>query len=178
MLSDNRQTMTRKLTLTILSLTFIFSCDRVMPGGLWDKFETDLRVEKQSDQGPWGGTRSYYWRSETLGHFNKAQIIDFASTNGWTLIESKKYKGEEIRNLKASGKPTFTIQIGPLEPSSDDNFLEQDFPRWTNTDLTLYKFKTGWLIFKPGTDNSTEINGFVLISEDEKEMTVYHLWGE
>src|SRR5688572_18918778 len=162
--------MIRRLILLLPLLTILLSCDKVMPGGLWDKFEKDLRVEKQSDQGPWGGTRAYYWRSETTGHFNKKRIIDLASSNGWNLVDSIRYQVKEIKNWKNNNEPSFRIKVGPFEPSSDENFLEQDFPRWTNTDLTLYKFKTGWLIFHPGTDNSTEVNGFISISEDEKEM--------
>ena len=168
--------MIKKLILISL-LTILFSCDRVMPGGLWDKFETDIRIKKQSDQGPWGGTRAYYWRSKTTGHFNKKRVLDFASSNGWTLVDSVRYRGETI--LKANNKSTFTIQVGPF--ATDDRsevFLDEDFPLWINAGLTLYKFKTGWLIFYPGSDSSTEVNGFMLVSEDEREMTVYHLWGE
>ena len=170
--------MTKKLVLVISLLTVLVSCDRAMPGGIWDKFEKDLRIEKQSDQGPWGGTRTYYWRSKTLGHFNTKRVLDFAASNGWNLVDSIKYQEEEIRTWQNNGESSFTVQAGPFEPSSEENFMAQDFPRWTNADLTLYKFKTGWLIFYPGSDNSTEVNGFVTISDDGIEMTVYHLWGE
>lgn len=168
----------KNLFLSLPLLAILLSCDKVMPGGLWDEFEKDRSVEKQSDQGPWGGTRSYYWRSEAAGHFNTKRLLDYTSSNGWSLIDSIKYRGEEIRTWQNKGKPSFTVQAGPFEPSSDENFMELAFPRWTNTDLTLYVFKTGWLIFYPGTDNSTEVNGFVTISDDGKEMTVYHSWGE
>lgn len=170
--------MIKKLML-IPFLTVLLSCDSVMPGGIWNKFETELRIEKQSDQGPWGGTRSYYWRSKTTGYFNRERIFDFTSSNGWSLVDSIKYQTEEIKNIKNNRRPSFTIQIGPFETNaSSDVFLDQDFPRWTNTGVTLYRFKTGILIFYPGTDSSTEVNGFILVSEDKKEMTVYHLWGE
>ncbi len=157
---------------------FIISCDRVTPGGIWDKFEPELRLEKKSDQGPWGGTRSYFWRSQNAGHFNKIQITNFALTNGWTLVDSISYKAEEFKNITKDNNASFIIRVGPFEPSSEENFLEYNLPRWTSSDLTLYKFKTNWLIFSPGTENSTEINGFILISKDGKEMTVYHLWGD
>jgi len=167
--------MIKKLIL-IPFMTILLCCDRVMPGGLWNKFETDLRIEKQSDQGPWGGTRAYYWRSETMRYFNKQKIFDFASSNGWSLIDSVKYQAEESENSKGS---SITIQVGPFETdASSEVFLEQDFPRWTNTGLTLYKFKTGWVIFYPDTNSSTEINGFISVSENGREMAVYHLWGE
>jgi hypothetical protein len=170
--------MIKKLIL-IPWLTVLLSCDSVMPGGIWDKFETELRIEKQSDQGPWGGKRSYYWRSETTGYFNKEKIFDFTSSNGWSLVDSVKCPEEESRNLKKNNRPGFTIQVGPFETNaSSEVFLEEDFPRWINTGLTLYRFKTGIVIFYPGTDSYTEVNGFITVSENEKEMTVYHLWGE
>ena len=169
--------MIKRLIFTILSLTILFSCDKVMPGGLWDKFEQELRIEKQSDQGPWGGTRTYYWKSETKGYFNKTKIIDFTSSNDWQLVDSIDYQEEQLRNWKNNDKPSFIINLGPFEPSTDEN-LTEEFPRWTNSDLTLYKFKTGWIILYPGTDSSTEVNGFITLSKDGKEMTVYHLWGE
>ena len=95
-----------------------------------------------------------------------------------TSLTALNIQKEKLGTGRKNSKPIVTIQAGPFEPPSDENFLEQDFPRWTNTDFTLYKFKTGWLIFYPGTNNSTEVNGFISISEDEKEMTVYHLWGD
>ena len=150
-----------------------------MPGGVWDKFETELRIKKESDQGPWGGVRSYYWKSDTKGYFDKERMSDFTSSNGWSLVDSIKYEKEEIRNLNKSNGPSFTIQVGPFETdASSDVFLEQDFPRWISTGLTLYRFKTGIVIFFPGTDSSTELNGFILVSDNGKEMAVYHLWGE
>jgi hypothetical protein len=43
---------------------------------------------------------------------------------------------------------------------------------------SVYKFKTGWVTIEPGTDNSIEENGFVLINNDRTEMAVYYLWDE
>lgn len=64
----------------------MLSFDRVMPGGLWDKFERDLRIEKQSDHAPWGGTRSYFWRSDTMGHFAKREYLNLLhQTDGHSL---------------------------------------------------------------------------------------------
>ena len=170
--------MIRRLIFIFLPLTIWSSCDKVMPGGLWDKFETDLRVEMKSDQGPWGGTRTYYWESNINGYFNRKKMLDFTSSNGWSLVDSIKYSEQELNNQRSGDKPSFTVQAGPFEPSSENVFLDQDFARWTDTDLTLFKFKTGWLIFYPGTDNSTQVNGFITLSDNGREMTVYHLWGE
>ena len=39
-------------------------------------------------------------------------------------------------------------------------------------------FKTGWIMIEQGTDESNDVNGFVVISNKGDEMSVYHLWGE
>jgi hypothetical protein len=59
----------------------------------------------------------------------------------------------------------------------NDTQLEY-FPRWFSGPVKLYKFRTGWVTIEPGTGNSNEENGFVLINSDGTEMAVYHLWGE
>lgn len=38
------------------------------------------------------------------------------------------------------------------------------FPRWTAYDSKLYRFKTGWIAIKPGTDVATEKDGDSLIN--------------
>ena len=169
--------MIKRLVLAILPLTMSLSCDKVMPGGIWEKFEQDLLIEKQIDQGPWGGTRTYYWKSNSEGYFTKKKVIVFTSSNDWELVDSIKYQDEQFKNWNNNGKRSFIIEVGPFDPSTEDNLLKE-VPRWTNSDLTLYKFETGWIILYPGTDSSTEVNGFITLSEDGREMTVYHLWGE
>jgi len=171
--------MNKTLILILLPLIILPSCDNVMPGGLWDKFEQDLRIEKQSNQGPWGGTRTYYWRSNTDGYFTKDNVVDFASSNDWQLVDSMEFREEQFRNWRNDDdKPSFIIEVGPFKPATGNRVLKEEFPRWTNSDLVLYKFKTGWTMLYPGTDSSTEVNGFVTLSKNGREMTVYHLWGE
>ena len=42
----------------------------------------------------------------------------------------------------------------------------------------VYTFKTGIVMIEPGTGNSIEVNGFVVLDNEGTEMSVYHLWGE
>ena len=49
---------------------------------------------------------------------------------------------------------------------------------WFRGQIKVFKFRTGLVTIEPGTDNSIEENGFVVVKEDGKEMAVYHLWGE
>ena len=65
-----------------------------------------------------------------------------------------------------------------FKPKTFHGFSFEKFPRWINSNLTVYKFKTNFITIKPGTDNSIEENGFIVISEDKTEMSLYNLWGE
>lgn len=69
-----------------------------------------------------------------------------------------------------------SVQGFNLNPAQ--NAAYRHFPRWINTDLTVFSFKTNWLSIQPGNDSSTVANGFVLLSSDPRKMSVYHIWGE
>jgi len=50
------------------------------------------------------------------------------------------------------------------------------FPRLiSDTTLKVYILKTGWITVEPGTNNSIDENGFVVLNNDGDEMSVYHL---
>jgi hypothetical protein len=77
------------------------------------------------------------------------------------------------------GKPIIRLPLKNFTPElNEKDLMSKSYPRRIETDFKLYRFKAGWLFFEPGTDNFTEENGFVLLSSDHKQMTVYHLWGE
>ena len=150
-----------------------------MPAGFWKSYEDDLIVESFSDQGPWGGERSLYWQSATPNQFKIESILDYATENGWTLVDSKQISQNEILNWVAlDNKPIVQLRLGPFDSPSQDLFYVHELPRWTETESTLYKFKTDWLRFYSGTDYSTEETGFILLANNGTEMSVYHIWGE
>jgi len=167
--------MKSKLLFAVALIYLLIGCDPLMPGGLWDGFEEDLRVHKLSDQGPWGGKRAYHWKSTSRAYFNYKKMIGYTSSNGWQLVDSTKFRNSTNR---INSEQVFRATVGPFEPTSNTNSIEIEFPQWIKGNFTAYRFKSGWLTVYPGTDNSTEINGFVLISEDGKEMSAYHTWGE
>lgn len=171
------QKMKLHLSILIISILTLHSCDKRMPAGFWTKFETDLINEDKSDQGPWGGNRAIYWLADN-GDFNIEKINDFAAKNGWTLIDSSEYTTNDLKEWFDNKKPIFPLILTGFEPVKKDSSSFKDFPRWITKELTVYRFKTDWIVVYPGTDDATTENGFVILSKDRKEMTVYHLWGE
>jgi hypothetical protein len=87
----DRQILGQKINrrLTILALTvLVISCSRTSPAGFWTNFHSDLILTKNSDQGPWGGRREIYWKSETSKSFTEIELIDYANNNDWKLVDS------------------------------------------------------------------------------------------
>ena len=166
------------ILLTLIWTLAFVSCNKAIPTGFWKNYETNFLVKNISDQGPYGGHRAVYWKSEKPLSFDTKNILDFAAKNGWTLVDSLEFTKEQTDKWKYSNSPIFPLtSLGFSETILNDAHLE-DFPRWFGGQVKLYKFKTGWVTIEPGTDNSIEENGFVLLNQDKSEMAVYHLWGE
>ena len=103
-------------------------------------------------------------------------VLNYAEKNGWKLIDSAEYAQILPKSWTYSGKQIFPYNFN--ESNNIGNRLNDELPRWIASDFELYIFKTGWVIFKPGTDESSLRTGFILISKDKRKITVYHLWGE
>ncbi|KAA5822466.1 hypothetical protein FPF71_15085 [Algibacter amylolyticus] len=168
----------KKILILLIIFNFI-SCSKITPSGFWLNYETNLITEKQNDQGPFGGTLSINWIADNGSEFKIKELTELTFENDWKLIDSTEYKKAELTNITESGKPNINLPLKNFKPESKNSNTEsKSFPRWIETDFTLYRFKTNWHIFESGTDDSTNENGFILLSSDNKKMTVYHLWGE
>ena len=161
----------------ILTLAFT-SCDKATPASFWKNYQKDCLVRNITDQGPYGGHRAVYWKSDKAHTFKSANALDFATKNGWTLIDSSKFDYEQTNKWTYNRQTIFTLTHMGFSDTLLNNAHLTDFPRWFGGQLTVYKFKTGWVAIEPGTDSSVEENGFVVINEYGTEMAVYHLWGE
>ncbi len=159
----------------ILISSFV-SCNRLVPAGFWQKYKKGLIQKEQSDQGPWGGYRILHWESKDNYNFEPDDILKYAKENGWTLIDSSEYGVNLPKSWTYSDKKVFPYNYD--ESIDLDNQINDKLQRWIESDFKLFSFKTGWIIINPGTDESTERTGFVLISNDNRKLTVYHLWGE
>ncbi len=167
-----------KILILIIGLA-LSSCSEITPSGFWLNYNSDQITDKNNDQGPWGGTLIINWVADKNSEINIAKIKEIASENGWKLIDSADYQTAELKSMMNIGKPIINLPLKNFTPNKQRTDLKSNsLPRKIQTDFTLYRFETGWVIFEPGTNSSTQENGFVLVSADRKQMTVYHLWGE
>ena len=105
-------------------------------------------------------------------------MLQFANKHGWKLIDSINFNYVQIRKWMYNDEPIFPLTSKGFSDTVFNDAILINFPRRIEGDLTVFKFKTGWILFEPGTSISTEENGFILINNNENEMAVYHLWGE
>ena len=164
------------LTLT-LPVTFV-SCNRATPTGFWKNYKANFLVNNISDQGAYGGHRAVYWKTEKTLTFDTKNILDFAAINGWTFTDSLEFDQNQTIKWKYDNKEIFPLSSTGFNDTLKSISTYNYFPRWFGGQLKLYKFKTGWVTIEPGTDNSIDENGFVLLNQDKSELAVYHLWGE
>ncbi|TDE44956.1 hypothetical protein E0I26_07400 [Flavobacterium rhamnosiphilum] len=156
----------------------INSCSKIIPTKFWTNYKSNLIVENISDHGPYGGHRATYWKAKTKNTFNPEKVIEFAKENGWILIGREEFDSENVKKWKSGNKPIFPLTSLGFKPENANDFIVEKFPRWINSNITVYKFKTNFIMIESGTDNSIEENGFILINENGTEMSVYNLWGE
>ncbi len=155
----------------------LFSCGR-STGNFWENYKKEFLVENITDQGGWGGHKALYWKSEAA-EFSEEEILAKAKENGWKMVEKNMIGEQQLKSWVYQDKPIFPLSFDGFttNPKTSSTIFEK-FPRWIKSNFTVYTFKTGNVAITPGTDEAMEINGFVLLSKDNKEMSVYHLWGE
>jgi hypothetical protein len=64
------------------------SCHKATPAGFWLDFRKDLLVRSISDQGPYGGKRELFWKGNRSNQFSSRELVEFATKNGWQLVDS------------------------------------------------------------------------------------------
>jgi hypothetical protein len=164
--------------LTLILILAFASCNKATPSGFWKNFKKDLLIKDIIDQGPYGGHRAVYWKSNGANTFNSEEVIDFAINNGWTIVDSTKFNLSQTSNWLYDNKPIFPLSYTGLSDTAKSVSTYEYFPRWFGGDIMVYRFKSGWIAIQPGTDNSIEENGFVVFNRERNQMAVYHLWGE
>ena len=157
----------------------LVSCQHYMPAGFWKDFQKKFLIEDISDQGPYGGHRAMYWKSIRQGTFNAQAILAFAAHHDWKFFDSSKISAHDLAAWHYCRQPIF-----PLSEEGFDSLCTMNssiynyFPRWIASDLTLYRFQTGWVAINPGTAEANQAYGYVIINDNRAEMSVYYLWGE
>lgn len=158
----------------IILFVLCVSCQEMLPAGFWSHFLAENLVENNSDQGLYGGIRSLHWRSSKDKTFKSVDLLAFARSKGWEIIDSLDISRETINSWESRG-PKFPFTYGDSILSNNQNLV---FPRWIITDAKLYRFSTGWIAIEPGYTRETSKNGYILISTSGREFSIYHLWGD
>ena len=166
----------RFLYLLLLTTLLLFTSCGLQPGSFWTGFNKEFIEDHRNDQGPWGGKRSIHWKLSNQSKFNKIEILEYAELNDWILIEEQEMPISKLQQLKKSDENLLQLRLNGFE--AEPGSLPIEVPIYFNQSVTMYRFKTSWLMYYPGTDNSTLVNGIILLSNDQKEMTLYHVWGE
>ena len=159
------------------TLAFV-SCNRTTPAGFWKNYRGNFIVKNISDQGPNGGHRVIYWKANETEIFNSKNVLEFANKNGWTLVDSAEFNQEQTNKWTYNNEPIFPLTFKGFSDTTLNDAVLNDFPRWFGGQIKIYKFKTGWTTVEPGTGNTIEDNGFVVLNNSRTEMAVYHLWGD
>ncbi|MHA4739830.1 hypothetical protein [Dyadobacter sp. MSC1_007] len=161
--------------LLIASFASILSCNRLHPAGFWVEYEKEHLKENKWDFGPFGGFVAMHWRASYDSAFSENHILNFAESHGWEQVDKTSFKSDTVRSWTSSGKPIF---FGTYSEHTYQANLSFDFPRWIDSDLVVYRFKTGWIAVQPGNKMETRVNGYLVVSADRCQFSVYHLWGE
>ena len=161
-----------KTTLTLLFILVL--CTGCTTGAFWSDFREDDLRENESDQGPWGGKREMYWKADGGHGFTRSEVIAYAEDNDWELKDTVTIPAERLSNWKNGSQPAFPFTY---DGTFEDIDLIHPFKRWITTDVILYRFITGNCAID-AMDEKTWENGYILISKDGRELSVYHFWGE
>ena len=130
----------------------------------------DLLLTKNSNQGPWDGKRELCWKSKTINTFNNKELIEFATTNDWKLLDSISFFSDTLTQISFSKLKNDEYSLQLL----NKNVL----PKINSNFNRIFIFKTAWLAIEPGNSRETFENGFAAINSDGTELKIYHFWGE
>ena len=155
----------------------ICSCSNTTPSGFWKTYRAKNLKEDKNNQGSQGGYRAMYWEA-AQGAFTPKEIISYAEKNNWKIVDSIEVEAKDMNNWTYNGKPIFPLTHEGFSVRSLNSSVHNHFPRWISAGSKVYMFKTSWIVIEPGTNESNDMNGFVLLNNDGSEMSVYHIWGE
>ncbi len=168
-----------KIFMASLLICSLFSCDNTPYLSFWSEYKKESLIIKNNNQDTRGGNMFFHWKAINNIVFNSKEIVEFAKNNNWELVDSVEVSIDKVKNWKYKNKAIFPLSNTGLNINKiENNSTYEYFPRQIETDLTIYMFKTNWLLFESGTDNATDINGYVLLNKTHDQMSVYHFWGE
>src|SRR5690606_27417402 len=87
----------------------IFSCSKVAPSGFWMNFQKEFLKEDISNHGAYGGHVAMHWKSKEEKTFSSKEVIDFATKNGWELVDSLEVQPDDLKTWDYNGMPIFPL---------------------------------------------------------------------
>ncbi len=155
------------------------SCVHSSPSGFWLDFNEKYQTNHINNQGPWGGIRVIHWKSE-VEKFDKNQIIEFAKANGWLFKSDTTFKSYLTQTWLSNNKSIFPLYWKGFIPMPDNSIHSEfeRFPRWISGNINVLSFNTNFISINLETQETILINGFIILNEQQSEMTLYHNWGE
>ncbi|WP_332021133.1 hypothetical protein [Kaistella sp.] len=143
------------------------SCSKFTPSGFWKNFHSELIEKKSSDQGPFGGTREIEWEN-TNEKLKDIDFLKYANKKGWKLIDSINIQNKTIDKNNLKNLDEYSVEI-----------IENEIvPKLSTSNSKIYVFETGWIRVKPGNNDETEQNGFLISESNEQKFKIIHNWGE
>lgn len=133
-------------------------------------YHKDFIIEKNSDQGPWGGMTSIFWKSNTSNAFTENELIEFANKNEWILLDSISFYRDTLTKKSFSKLK--------IDPYSLDLLNASILPKVTFNDHKIFIFKTTWLTIEPGNTRETFANGFGILNSNGNTLKIFHFWGD
>lgn len=124
------------------------------PAGFWKAYHPSCVVERSSDQGPWGGTRTLRWAACGSVRFSRDEVRSFAERHGWKLLDE------------------VDVDAAAREVERGDTS-----PRLMKVPSTVMRFETGWLREEPGSGEMSPAVGYVQLARDGSSLYVFHFWG-
>jgi len=90
-------------------------------------------------------------------------ILSYVFEHAWIPKDSINVVTSDLKTWTSNSKLTF-----PIDVFSNRSADSMTLPRFISTDMTIYKFRTGW-----ETENSSYGVGFIVFNKARDEMTVY-----
>ena len=151
---------------------------RLGPARAWASYEPSLIIESDGDQGPFGGWCHIHWQAVDKNTFTREAIIAFAKKKGFPLLAEHRFSAAEVGGwADARGKPGFPLDGSGFDPVEQPYYPDR-FPRQISTAATVLEFESGWLLIPGGGPEEFPANVCLMIGEDGRQMSLYHMWGE
>jgi hypothetical protein len=131
----------------------IISCSKISSGGFWKNFKNSEIVFEKLDHGPYGGTTEIHWQGKKK--FNTNEIIEFAKTNDWELVNPTK-----------------------ADLDFPNKILKYRFNTSELQNKTIVYLKSNLMTIEEDKKLETQINCFAILDSKKNKLIIYHCWGD